>query len=282
MTMNCSTARNRILALSQKAAMPDELTTHLDGCAACQAWRQLLQQVDAAIAHAPVPASDGKAKRQLIAQFRPETVAVAKTKPERKSDKLATPKKVVSPIMPAKPRRPLGERLAKLWPAGLVAAGLLVAAVGWAVFGGKSQDNTQTVAVAPDPLLEKAVASKAKLDTASSPAEKIVVLDDLAKGIHEQAKALAKVSPDDMKSLAHMYEQVVADALVSQAKAVSPDERAKALTRCRDSLRETENEANRLAGEAPPASVQPLRDIARVAKESGNTLAQLMQQGRAS
>ena len=162
-----------------------------------------------------------------------------------------------------------------------LSAGLLIARRRLGRVRRQNHENTQTVAAA-DPFLEKAVASKAKLDTAETPNEKVAVLDELAKSIHDQAKALAKVSPDDMKSLAHMYEQVVADALVSQAKAVSPDERKKALAQCRDSLRETENEANRLAGEAPPASVQPLRDIARVAKESGNTLAQLMQQGRAS
>jgi hypothetical protein len=258
-----------------------DLAGHFKNCAGCQAWRRLLVHVDSAIVNAPVPASDGKAKRQLLAQFRPAAAPQAKSK--TRSETPSSVKKVVSPIMPAPPRRPLGERLAKLWPAGLVAAGLLVVAIGWTVFSGKNPDKNQTVAATPDPLLEKAVSAKVKLDSASSPAEKVAVLDDLAKGIHSQAESLARVtSGNEMESLAKMYEQVVADGLVAQARAVPREDREKALAQCRDSLTKTQQDATRLAGEAPAGSVQPLKDIARIAAESRNTIAQLMQQGRAS
>jgi len=267
-----------MLAVSEAAALPPDLAGHLSECAACHSWWQLLGRVDAALVQLPAYPTDGKAKRQLLAQFR---TATPKARPASKSDAPSARKKLAT-IVPAARKWPLGERLARLWPAGLVAAALLIGAIAWAVLGGKSNDQT-LAAAPPDPLLEKAVASKAKLDFATTPAEKVVVLDDLAKDIHEQAHVLAKVSPGDMKSLAKMYEEVVTDALVMQARAVSPEDRPKVLASCRDHLRDTEAQVGELLkGGAPQASVGPLRDIERVARESGNKIAQLIQQGRAS
>src|SRR5947208_14995230 len=130
--MNCSVARNRMLAVAEAAALPPDLAGHLSGCAACQSWRQLLGQVDAALVQLPVYPTDGKAKRQLLTQFR---TATPKAKAASKSDTPSARKKVAT-ITPAAPKRPLGERLARLWPAGLVAAALLLGAIAWAVPGG--------------------------------------------------------------------------------------------------------------------------------------------------
>ena len=114
-----------------------------------------------AIQPTPVPATDGKVRRQLIAQFRTDGLTQQPGKPEAP----ATPEKVVpkpkaqpAPVRPAPSRVSVGERLARLWPAGLVAAAILVGVVTWVILGGGSSTPEKTVVqLPPDPMLEKVV-----------------------------------------------------------------------------------------------------------------------------
>jgi hypothetical protein len=197
----------------------------------------------------------------------------------------ATPEKVVpkpkaqpAPVRPAPSRVSVGERLARLWPAGLVAAAILVGVVTWVILGGGSSTPEKTVVqLPPDPMLEKVVTAKVKLDTASTDTGKLDALSDLAYTIHDEARALHKVTPDEMASLASMYRQVVEDGLVPQARSLGRDERRTQLARYAQRLAETEQEAHRLAEEAPADSIRPLREIEAVAKEGKTQLNRLMQ-----
>jgi hypothetical protein len=284
--MNCASARNRILALSDPAVLPESLEAHVSACAACEAWRRLAMQVDAAVLAIPVPASDGNAKRQLLAQFQVPAARSAKLKKPAvatEGEKLII--KIPSPLtkptaQPVSPRQPLGERLARLWPAGLIAAAILVGAISWAILGGKSNDNQAMASAGPDPMLSDVVVAKVKLDTAPDAIGRVDVLATLADTIHEEARTLSKVTPgEEMTSLAKMYDQVVREALVPQARALTGEERRTKLPGYQERLAKAEQEANRLANEAPVGSDQALKDIAETAKAGRIELAKLIQGG---
>jgi hypothetical protein len=184
-------------------------------------------------------------------------------------------------VRPAAPRQPLGERLARLWPAGLVAAAVLVGALVWAVLSGGPKDSP-TVARASDPMLKEVVAAKVKLDTAPNAAARVEVLAKLSDTLHDEARALSKLTPgDEMNSLAAMYRQVVEQALLPQARLLSEDERRATLPKYAERLGLAEQEANRLAAEAPIGSDRPLKEIADAARTGRIELARLIQ-GRAS
>jgi hypothetical protein len=284
--MNCASARNRILALADPAVLPESLEAHVSACAACEAWRRLAVQVDAAVAAIPVPVSDGNAKRQLLAQFQGSPARSAKLKkPAPASDAEAkiimTPPPTMKPVaQPGAPRQPLGERLARLWPAGLIAAAILVGAISWAILGGKSNDNQAMASAGPDPMLSDVVTAKVKLDTAPDAVGRVDVLATLADTIHEEARTLSKVTPgDEMTSLAKLYDQVVREALVPQARALTGEERRTKLPAFAERLAKAEQEANRLSNEAPVGSDQALKDIAESAKAGRIELAKLIQGG---
>ncbi|HJZ92545.1 MAG TPA: hypothetical protein VKE40_16840 [Gemmataceae bacterium] len=270
--MNCSTVRNRLLALADPAAVPALVTAHFEQCPACQGWHRLLVQVDAAVAAIPVPASDGRAKQNVLSQFRDEVSVNGK--PVR----TAAPKpaiKPAAPVTPAPERVPVGDRLARFWPAGVAAAVLLVGIVLWVSMARKGNEE-QPMAAVPDPLLEKVIQAKVGLDTATTPPARLKVLDQLAADIHEQAQALALVTPGEMASLAGMYKDVVEGALVEQARLLGADERRTVLPRYIQKLFETEELARQKAADAPVGSDGALQDIARSAGASRTELAKLM------
>lgn len=278
--MNCASARNRILALPDPAVPTDSLSAHLDGCPACQTWHRISVQMDRAIAAIPVPADSGDVKRKLLAQF--QTTETPATKPKSKVRKSTKIIKMAPPTMatvrPAQPKQPLGERFARMWPAGLVAAAVLVGAIVWATLGGKSNDNQLAASPGPDPMLRDVVAAKVKVDTAPNAVARVEALAGLADTLHDEARTLAKVSPgDEMTSLAKMYEQVVRDALVPQARALSDDEKRTKLLAVKEKLEKAEQEANKSAAEAPVGSDRPLKDIAEAAKAGRIELAKLIQ-----
>ena len=284
--MNCSSARNRILALADPAVLPEALLGHVNGCSACQTWHRLAIQVDAAVAAIGVPISEGKGKRQLMSQFQVAPTRAARPKLTQSAAKepapiIHTPAPTKATVRPATPRKPLGERLAHLWPAGLVAAAILIGAVSWAIFGGKTKENQALASAGPDPMLKDVVSAKVELDTAGNTPERIKALAKLADKLHEEARTLSKVSPgDEMTSLAAMYKRVVEEALVPQAKALSEDERKSVLPQYRQQLIDAEQEANRLAAEAPIGSDQALKEIAEAARAGRIELAKLIQGSR--
>jgi len=268
--MNCETARNRLMALPDPAAASDALAAHVDACSACQAWSRLLAQVEEGIvATAPAPGS-GRVKRQLVAQFREAGPAV-KAKPAGSGSR------ILAAIQPAPVRPTAGERLARLWPAGLVAAALLLGVLVWSSLQ-KPNDGTAVAALPPDPFLDKAVAAKVKLDAAPDAVARLAVLDSLQQSIREEATSLSKVTPgSDMESLARMYEQVVAEGMVEQARLMTADERKAKLPAYTNRLSAAEQEANRMAAEAPPGADRPLKGIARAAEKGRIELARMIQ-----
>lgn len=277
--MNCASARNRILASTDPRVPSESVRSHLDGCPACRTWHRVVVEVEGAIATFPIPEANGHGKRQLLLQFQSAPAKVEKSKIEKpiKIIKSPLPKAVVRP---AKARQPIGERLARLWPAGLIAAAVLVGAIAWAIYGGKQKDNQALASLGPDPMLKEVVAAKINLDKAPDSLTRVEVLSRLAETIHLEAGSLSKVTPgEEMSSLAGMYDQVVSKGLVPQAQSLTAAERREKLPAFKEKLEKAEQEANRLAAEAPVGSDRPLKKIAETARTGRIELAKLIQGG---
>jgi hypothetical protein len=273
--MNCESTRNRILALPDPAGLSDALRAHINECVACRTWHAQLVQVEAVVGAMVVPATDGRVKRQLLSQFK--APPAAKPKPSKVIKKTEKPK---SPVTPAPAKQPIGERLARLWPAGLVAAAVLVGAIAWSLLSGKSNPDQVVAALPRDPMLKKVVDAKTEVDTADSTAKRIDGLAKLADVLHEGARSLSKVTPEEMPFLAKDYQLVVCDALVAQARALTEEERRTTLPKYRDMLIKAQQDANTHAADAPEGSRQALKDIAKAAEAGRIELAKLIQ-GRA-
>jgi len=158
-----------------------------------------------------------------------------------------------------------------------VAAALLAGVLVWSSLRGKP-DGPIVAAMPADPFLEKVVAAKVKLDSAPDAAGRLAALDALEQTIHAEATTLSKVTPGaDMDALARMYEQVVADGMVEQARLMAADERKAKLPAYRDRLAEAEQVANRMVRDAPPGAVRPLEGIAEAAKNGRTQLARMIQ-----
>jgi hypothetical protein len=275
--MNCESVRNRFLTLPDPSECPEVLTAHLEGCPSCLAWHQLLLRVEqGVVAAAILPATD-RSKQLFIASFLKNAPVATSAGSGRPTKSKLARLPIVAAVVPARKNGSLGEQMARLWPAGLVAAALLVAVVVWSTIGGKPEANS-VATLPPDPFLERVVAAKVKLDTAQGDVDRLAALDELGFVIHDEAKTLSKVTPgSDMDVLAQKYELVVATALVAQARDLGADEKKTVLPGFIKRLAEAEQEATKLASEAPPKSVAPLKQIAKAAQDGRVALSRMIQ-----
>ncbi|WP_020468921.1 lipase chaperone [Zavarzinella formosa] len=267
--MNCQTIQHRILGLADPADLTGSLAEHVSECPSCQAWHHLLVQMEIAIAGMPVLPDSGRAKAQLLSQFKPEP---AKPKTKQTTKEVAPPKPV--PAISVRPRQPFGDRIARLWPAGAVAVVACVGVVLWSFVGKKTP--VEMASHTPDPMLDRVVAAKVQLDVAKTAPDRLKVLAKLADDVQDQARSLYLVAPgDEMASLSKMYNDIVAEGLVFQAEVLGDNEKRQLLGEYTDRLAKTEQQAERLAAEAPVGSDEPLREIARTARNGKNQLAKL-------
>jgi hypothetical protein len=174
-------------------------------------------------------------------------------------------------------RQSVSERLARLWPAGLVAAGLLVGVLVWASLKNKPEGTT-VAALPPDPFLEEVVQAKVSFDSAGDVPTRLAALDRIERRVHREATEQSKVSPGaDMESLAKMYDSVVVGPMIEQARLLALDERKTVLPKYIDRLNAAAQEAHLRSLEAPAGSDRPLQDIEKAALKGRTTLAQLLQ-----
>ena len=269
--MNCQSIQNQILGLADPAGLSGSLAGHVTGCADCQAWHRLLLGVEEAVTRLPVPASNGEAKRKLLSQFRVESPATP-AKPSKK--KTGTLPKVVSPAL-AREKTSLGDRMARLWPVGALALAVCVVVIVISQGARKNAPGPE-MAAASDPMLERVVAAKVQLDVAENEIERLKVLARLADDVQDQAKSLYLLnSREEMASLSKMYDEIVSQGVVLQASRLSKAECRTHLDDYANRLARAEQQAQRMAAEAPGESRPALLDIAHTARDGVRELAKL-------
>jgi hypothetical protein len=255
--MNCKTIQHYLLGVENPARPPADVQAHLADCAACSDWQRRLLRIERNAPVVPVPPSRTKAAflRKFLAQ-----PAARKT----------------PPAQPRPKQRAHSPRIVERWPlaaAGLAAAVLVVA--GWWVLTAR---NSPQVVVhpckpAPDPLLANLLQHDLRLARAESPRERVQALADLADELHGETRTQARAAAsDNLQTLAVLYGRVVRQGILTQAAALPADERDDVLPSIADRLGRTEKEAEQLAQQAPAGVADPLKQIARAAREGQASL----------
>jgi hypothetical protein len=312
--MNCQLARNRILAVEEPDDLPEELAAHIERCADCKAWHQNFVSIDRALASLPVASSDGLAKIAVLEQVRatpapvspkssPPSLAPVAEKPARRpagssanhKPIASTPKPLVlveppKPLnldedLPKKKRPSFGHLAAKFWPAGLVAATLLIGTIAWLSLRGDKQPVTNNLP--PDPMLDNLVKLNVELAKTQTPAERVEVLAKVADELSQEMRDIARADPkgDEMQALLDMYRKVIVNGLVAQAeqmKSLEPDVREKALKGVVDRLAKAGQKAEQMAAESPEHSADRLRQAAALAREGTKSISRVILKGASS
>ncbi len=281
--MNCQLARNRILAVEEPAELPDELAEHLAGCESCRAWARLFAQLDQALHQIPVPASDGVGKTVVLERIRaakPAMAAPAATKPSANHKPLPAAKPMPINLEEDLPKRKFkpGAFAAKYWPAGLIAATLLIGVVTWlSLRGHKPQQQAPQPA---DPLLDSVVRLNVELAKTQSATERVDVLTRLADELNQEMRDIARAdgTGENMQALEQMYRDVVLQALIAQAKMVEKPKREQVLGRIADSLAQAGKISDQSAAEAPEHSAVRLRNAADIARAGAKEIRLLIKE----
>jgi hypothetical protein len=147
----------------------------------------------------------------------------------------------------------------------------------WAVSGPKRPQ--QEVVAARHELLRKVVAHNAALAQTGDPKARLAKLTELTDDLRGETKDIIHAAPkDDLASLAGMFEKVVTDGLIQQAKSLNrmtmtPAEYQAILTATAQKLEAAENDANELLNRASPLA-KP--ELARIAKAAANGRSELL------
>jgi hypothetical protein len=278
--------------------VPDDLAAHLDECAACQAWRRKCRAVEQLLTRLPVPESDGLAKAALLekirsapVQKRPAAKPAAPRLPSAAPPLPEAPLKPVAPVLPArlnleddlpKKKWSIGKTAAKLWPAGLVAATLLVFAVLY--LSVRNNQPPPRVPSPPDPLLDSLVKLNVELATTKTPVERVNVLARVADELNHEMREIARADAtgENMQALEGMYRDVVLKGLLDQAKLVDNSQREVVLGKVEKSLALSARQADEMAEKSPQHSAVALKDAAETAREGTKRIRRLIQEALSS
>jgi hypothetical protein len=281
--MNCELARNRILAVDEPADLPGELTQHLDGCESCRGWSRLFAQMDRALVQLPVPASEGIGKTavlQRICSAQPTRPISASTKSSANHKPIAAAKPMPVDLerdLPPKKYKP-GAFAAKYWPAGLIAATLLIGVVAWLSLRGQ---KPQLPGAPPaDSLLDSVVRLNVELAKTQSAAERVDVLTKLADELNQEMREIARAdgTGENMQALEQMYRRVILQGLIAQAKMIERSKREAVLRPIADRLAQAVTMANQTAAEAPEHSALRLRNAAAIASDGATEIHKLIKE----
>ena len=161
--MNCQSYQNQILGLADPAELVGPLAGHVAGCDSCQAWHRLLMQVEHAAANLPIPKAVGNGKAQLLKQFRTEKASDKASKATKKSSSIVA--KQIAPAPTVVPK-PLGDRIARMWPMGILAGTACVVIV--LITQGSRKPAPELPSYAADPMLVRLNFSTAKASCKTS------------------------------------------------------------------------------------------------------------------
>lgn len=266
--MKCKAARTSLLGQEQLDQPPPKVAGHLAECVACRDWLQQLVQMERHVPILPVPKSSAKA--QLVNKI------------------LTSPAPVTTPASRPVPEEPgwvrHERRLKRLALASALTAALVVVAVGLWIWSHSQQGvpvvNHKSKPV-EDPFLAHLMQRNLSLAAAKTPRQRVETLADLADDLHSEAMSVAAVAEaGDLTALATLYQRVIREGILPQAKAVPLAERAAILQRIADRLGEVAQSMDHVADQAFGSSVRALRDIASAAREGDKQLRILMQEAK--
>jgi hypothetical protein len=259
--MNCNALRKYLLASEQPARPPGPVAGHLAECAECRDWQQQLVKMERLVPYLPVARSSGKVDlvREVLhgPTYGPNRAGVSE----------------------GWQRRERGLR--KLAVAAALAAGLLLCAFGIWIWQRQPGDDVavpgprhpahETLA---DRLARHDHRIKDKLDAAKTPGERVAVLADAADQLFDRAKSHS-TKPAEAAKLARLYDEVVREGILTNAREMPDGDRADLLTPIADQLARAESEARTLATKQPDAA-GPLRDFELAARHGQQKLRDLI------
>jgi hypothetical protein len=271
--MKCSVLQRQLLELERPDHPPVELLTHLARCPACRAWQRHLLQLESEVRQLPVPASttrDDFIRRLLVGTSAavpgPEPVPALSPPP---------PERGTLPIRPL--RTTLGRRergVRKLALATGLAAGLLLFVLGWTalLMPPRSPDTRPPgkQAAAADPFLAALVKHNMRLAATAKPRERVETLAALAAELHGEMRSLAHAensTPEDLKTLAALYEKVVREGVLERAGQLPVEQRQQVLRPIADRLSREANEAEQLAAEVAADRAEVIKSMAAAARD---------------
>jgi len=251
--MNCEAIRNRLLAQPNPNRVPAELRPHVTDCRAC---REFLVRYDA-----------------LARNIQSLSV------PESERTKMAFLDSInhTGPIIRNVPGTPVstfsGKKFARrlIKPLASIAAAVAVGFGVWAISGSR-KGPAEVVAPRYD-LLKKVVVANANLARSNDPKVRIATLTELTTDIRKEAGDVVKAADeDDLVALAAMFEKVVDDGLVNQAKQLNPmtvavADRQRVLNDAAEKLAATADDVAELYRNAPPHAKASLSRIQEAAAQ---------------
>jgi hypothetical protein len=173
------------------------------------------------------------------------------------------------------------EPSARRYAAGAVAATILLAVFGWMVFRTPHRPgvvDAQTPHSSPDPLLANLVRQDLRLAKVDEPAERFLVLADLADDLSGEVKNLAPVpeAKGVLDDLVQRYEEVMRTGLLEAAKKLPAENRNDLLNKVAERLqvagRKAEELGDQLAPKIPTSSREALRRLTKAAQNGGDQL----------
>jgi len=256
--MNCQAVQNQILDLSDPRELTPALREHVVACAGCREWARRAARLESLVAQLPAPAAPGDKKERMLAEL-------------ERGTPLATP---------AAHRSVAAEFLHRnLSYVGGLAAAVLVAVGGYALWPNRPTEMAQAKPPQKHPLLDKIVAGNTAMARADSPKRRLEVLSVLADDIATDTRGMARIANGaELRQMAGWYDDVVKDGVARQADRlrgdnnVQADEKARLLNELADKLAADAVAADALAKEAPQDAQPALQRMATTARAAEQTL----------
>ena len=273
--MNCHTVQNKILSLTDPRVLPMAIGAHLAGCAACQVWAKQAAKLEAILEQLPVPAAPGNKKAEMVEDLAGNTLVISR------------------PLNHASRASLSGSVLKFLHQnstvvGGLAAAVLVVLGGWWLLFSPGDKPVTARPEPERDPFLEKMVQRYISLAKAETPAKRLQVYGEMADDLAIQERTLARVvNSDGLMDMAQLFDKVVKDGMVKQAKKLpfatldlnEREDRKKQLETLAGRLNEVAKQLETLKGEVPPDAKPALQKIADSARDGEKELRTLSTAG---
>src|SRR5437899_1237290 len=178
--MNCERMQRRLLATESPERPLGDIAAHLAECSACQEWQRRLLQVEAEVPQLLVPVS--RPPTALLKHF---LHMPAKTKPMAETQ----PSAVTNTLRIGAYRATVKDRGRwKMSVAFATAAALVLLAFGAWVWHRDQRPTVVQITPPRDALLASLMQHDLRLASAQKPAERVVILSDIAYELHGKAR----------------------------------------------------------------------------------------------